>query len=1569
MDWASLVRRRRISAEFDPRTAPHAALVRSLVTAHVPKLQARLRGHALETLALRVLDLERSPVPLQDESPPAQLAIIALRLQQIIGVLEVEEQALTRKFAAFNHMYMRHEDVEERRYLIASYLKENITDPEELAADLLALDRYLGLDALRERHNRAVLACSIQVELALIWLAEAVPKIAAHDDGDQALGRLGGARLPETCAAGLIGGRRWQVRWAAGRALVALAELVADGLSLDVRAALGDARRAAGMRDDHPWVQAAGLEAAVLLDPDNASTLISERLFAAEGSRDHFVRKLALQIALRRLPPAQVDELVSRCVAGVDRSDHVRLGLVEIALQLGWQRGGSHLAVLAGVAQPGETSPKVQGAAAIAIRRLAARAARYPSDDLTVRAAAQLLVRIPTQRGGFPVVTMCEELTGLAGDLAANAPHLLDELAPLWLDALGQIIADDDTSSHIAETAAAAAEAIERERDPTRRTVTRELERVIAAIPSGRRGVAKLPEGLPVDEDLMGRVLADLTRRSWGASASLRAGRWIIWRGDRFRRRLWRILHEVRSPLPNKRQAWVHTVGRTYPGELRAHPGLLEEATATTVPGERVNVDSEGSWCRHLPQIDDLVELSITRPRPVRIISSLGTTIVAPPARLKQRLRNWLAIAWSYRRLAGLRLASLRAYRDPQRRRYIELLAADYGIEVRFEPHSRPGLAGHAAPLSRNTSELFTNMDDVRMAGADNAAESQASDRCDTAERAAEHATPSDVGSDSASIVRPHPDGVDSDAADGSSTGARPGLGPNVRHSDESSSDVADEEAEPVAPTAPLTALALPAPLEVVRRWFADHAYYFSSPSENSQTALVAFAGVLAAVFWTRGWVKRWQVDSARRAIPMTIGGWGTRGKSGTERLKAGLLDGLGFDVFVKTTGCEAMFIHSAPLQQPVEIFIYRPYDKATIWEQMALVRLGARLRCQAFLWECMALNPKYVQLLQHDWMHDDIVTLTNCYPDHEDIQGPVGFNVAQVITEFIPTRSTLVTSETSYLPMFQDVCARRGTTMYTVGERESELIADDVLELFPYREHPRNIALVTRVAEELGIDPDLARLTMAENVVADLGVLKAYPRARVRGRYLAFVCGNSANERTGFINNWRRMKLDKLDYERDPDKLVVTVVNNRADRIARSEVFARILVRDVAFDRHVLIGTNLRGLRGFLETALDDYLNELSLIEIGELKQGEVPPVVAARVGRELGNLRIPPATAESALVRLAIYARPAGLAVAAEKRAELAAAIAPLFDGDVAAAVDIAVVRRALTDDRRLASTLDAALIAATEPQPLDDFPETLADPTRDEVVEPILFELARMQIRSRLEARVRNVFSNPTEAARQEFLTAFAAAYRAMFLAQVITVEDSGATGDQIIEQCARCVPPGSDVCLMGTQNIKGTGLDFVYRWLALDKVVSCLREQAGPRHDRRMAALVELEAFEDHGMVDTGFARAMLAREPAQAAGPDELAARQRIAAKVEAIWQHRTKALAEQRKAGVADRVAAWGEGWLDWIDSIRRGNAAAAIIDDLVAARISHQRASVEMRKVVGRLKGGWLIKALRRAK
>ncbi len=946
------------------------------------------------------------------------------------------------------------------------------------------------------------------------------------------------------------------------------------------------------------------------------------------------------------------------------------------------------------------------------------------------------------------------------------------------------------------------------------------------------------------------------------------------------------MLHELRNPLPNKRQAWVHTTGRTYPGELRAHPTLLDEATATTVPGERVTVDSEGSWARHLPGVDDVLDLPVWSGRPVEVVSSLGTTIVeGPPTRLR-RLANRVRIAWRYRELAGARLASLRTYRDRRRRRYVEELARRYGVAMRFEPHRRDAAGAVAAPVPPAVTELF-------------------------------------VGAEEAAASSPS-------AASG------------------------------------VTALALAGPLTELGDWLASHRAYFTSPTQNSQLALVAFGGALATLFFTGGWRKRREIEHARAAIPLTIGGWGTRGKSGTERLKAGMLDGLGFEVFVKTTGCEAMFIHSAPMAQPVEIFIYRPYDKATIWEQRALLLLAARLRAEVFLWECMALNPRYVQQLQRDWMKDDLVTLTNCYPDHEDIQGPAGFNVADVITEFIPDRSTLVTSEASYLPMFRDVCRRRGTTLYTVGERDAELIADDVLDLFPYREHPRNIALVTRVAVELGLEPDLARLTMAQNVVPDLGVLKAYPRCRVRGRYLTFVCGNSANERTGFMNNWRRMKLDQLDLDREPHRLVVTVVNNRADRISRSEVFARILVRDVAFDRHVLIGTNLKGLRGFLDAALDDYLRETSLVEPDELRPGAVPDVVATRVARELGNLRIPRPAAEAALVRLAIYAAPAGAVVDATRRDALAAEVTRWLRDGLDGAVELADVRKQVQGDRALVDAARAALVARTTPEPEDDWPETLESPTVDDAIEAFTAELARMVVRARLEDRLTRLFAAPSEAARGAFRAEFAAAYRAMFLAQVEVIEDAGATGDQIIERCARSVPPGSEVTLMGTQNIKGTGLDFVYRWLALDLVVRTLREQASGREDRRLAALIELEGFEDHGLVDTGLARAILARLPPHRPGPDEAAARQRIAAKVEAIWQRRRAALVEQKKAGLLDRVAAWTEGWLDWMDSVRRTHAARRIVDDLVEQRISHGRASIEMRKLVGRVKGGWLVKALR---
>ena len=1477
---------------FNPATAPHRPIIAAAINAHLPALHRRLRQRQINAFIDELVAMERNPAVFAIE-PPQLLALLCDRAAQIAAIAEGQRESLARNFTLYAQRFGKADPLEQAQ-LIETYLRDTVQAPNALRADVAAMRRHLGFDALRERNLALMLDRTIATELGLWFLAQALPEVRKDAD---AAAQLQASRLLKLASNQLDSAVRWQVRWAAGHALEGCIGLINDrsnavttDASIDqLLTTLDDV---IGRQDEHPWVQAAALYCASALSPAAAIRRCEASLNATTGAFDMYRRKLILRHVSKTVPIETAVEIITSRIQAVDDSEHVRLGAVEFAADMLRQLTATPTSIAAhtlasnyliAMTTMQEPSFRVRAKAAIVLAALARDAVPAVVRELIVAT----LVEATGDSVPFTANVACDELAALADHWAAHDQPYLSAAAPAWLDALHIQLRAPGIAPHSAESISACAEHIHHAADPQKRELLRTIESALQTVAPGQRTVVQLDELAGViNPDEVARGLGELTRRNWGVSAKLRGHRLTVWRGDRFRRRFWRIVHELRNPLPNKRQAFWHTIGRTYPGPMRAHPGLLDEATATTVPGERVTVDSEGSWGRHLPPVDDALDAA-TATHPITVASSYGLTTLQPPASRWQRMRNRVVLAWRYRELAATRLSSLGTYRDRFRRRYVEELRQRYGVTVSFTPHER----NHDAPIPRDVADLF-------------------------------EATTITIAESSEATLPPG-----------------------------------------ITNTAPTLALAVPLVGGAVD-WLRNNESYLRSPTQNSQAALVAFGIGMTALFFGRAWQKRRQVDDARAGIPMTIGGWGTRGKSGTERLKAGMFDGLGFDVFVKTTGCEAMFIHSAPMQQPVEIFIYRPYDKATIWEQKSLLELAARFRTQVMMWECMALNPKYVQLLQHEWMNDDVVTLTNCYPDHEDIQGPAGFNVAQVITEFIPTKSTLITSEATYLPMFEQVAARRGTTMYTVGEREAELIGDDALNLFPYREHPRNIALVTRMAEHLDIETDLARLTMAQYVVPDLGVLKAYPPATVRGRKLTFVCGNSANERTGFINNWRRMKLDQLDLDADPEKLVITVVNNRADRISRSEVFARILVRDVAFDRHVLIGTNLEGLQGFLANALDTYLVEQSLVEADELKAGDVAPAVAARIAREFGNLRIPRPVAGEVLRRLQLFGRAANLTLDDSQRASLTVRLDDLFAAT--GSFDFAAVQAATEADAALKQALADALVAAPDAA-ASLGSESLDAATLDDILNHLLYDVARMQIRARLETAARTMFATADQSVRQRFVDDFKAAYRAMFMSQVIVIEDAGASGDQIIDRCARCVPPGCDVVLMGTQNIKGTGLDFVYRWLAMDKVVVCLKDIDHPRAERRGAAMAELESFEDYGMIDTGLLRAVLAKDAPDYISDDDRAARARIAAKADVIWQKRRAALIEQKKAGWLDRVANFAEGALDWGDSVRRARGAKQILDDLVAQRMTHAKASVEMRKLVGRVKGGWLAKSLKK--
>jgi poly-gamma-glutamate synthase PgsB/CapB len=384
-------------------------------------------------------------------------------------------------------------------------------------------------------------------------------------------------------------------------------------------------------------------------------------------------------------------------------------------------------------------------------------------------------------------------------------------------------------------------------------------------------------------------------------------------------------------------------------------------------------------------------------------------------------------------------------------------------------------------------------------------------------------------------------------------------------------------------------------PLVVAQLW-SDFQDYFGSIYDNSLRDLAIISGTAISAFLLRSlWLYR-SLRLARKRIPLVIGGWGTRGKSGTERLKAALFNGLGLRMMSKTTGCEARFLYSQEGTAQQDIPIFRPMGKATIWEQGHLLKLADKMDTEVVLWECMALNPTFVHILQRDWMRDDLSTITNTHPDHEDLQGPSGYDVAQTIGRFVPANGKLITTEEHMLPILKSQAERSETEITAVGWLQAGLLPEDLLERFPYDEHPYNIALVTQMAESLGIEPDLALKEMADRVVPDLGVLKTFGAVSIAGRQLSFVNGMSANERLGCLTNWNRLGFDDLTLDKHPEAQITLLVNNRVDRIARSRVFAEIIVRDLKCDQIAIVGTNVEGMERYLMQSWEKYLDEQDL-------------------------------------------------------------------------------------------------------------------------------------------------------------------------------------------------------------------------------------------------------------------------------------------------------------------------------------------------------------------------------------
>jgi gamma-polyglutamate synthase len=1379
---------------------------------HLTPLDARLRAPALSALSARLVALTDGQL---DSDWSLVQALVAAATEAMNRVDELGRQAreLTERYEAAGSEAARATIVREQ-------LAGSEPDRTRLVRDLRAMRRHLDLDVLLERSAEQVSIELDRVELAYRaatrLLAKTAEPSARGPDPEplvrQAFEHVKGSSVEVVAVEALRFLRAALARHPVGERLPLLG---AERFRTLARYA-ADPQRGA-------WIQVAALELCVAAEPGRVNEIVAARLRNRAGKDGMIVRYHALGL-LRDAAGDVKTRCTTARLALDDPSEHVRQGLATLLAE--WATPGA-IETLAGLClNPGPASVRGHALREFA-RRVSAGSEVLRALEAVLVTFLQQLEREPLPRASFVLLDIVLEIIR---DLACGP------LAPLEPSSvvlrLSALIASTHLTPGQAERVSTLLLTLEVRGNRKLEELRQTFEKALRGLEEGERVLVELPPETP--REAIEKALAVETLDDFPVSLRDRGGgRYVLGLGERRRFRLWRLLHELKTPAPDKRMGYAHSQARYREAELSVAPARLGEVTPTRVPGERHLHHELGTWAQFLPRVDDLLAVSGLPAARRRIVTAVGTLTVTGAGTLLARLRAWTILTLRYARFADLREVSLSA-REPEVRLAYTAELRRLGFRVTLENTS-----GTIGELSYNRRP-----------------------------RAVE----------------------------------------------------------------PYFAAGLLPPFELGRT-LKELGYALASPRLTTafHLALVVWL-VLAGMLFRAAWIRR-RIAKNLALIPLRIGGWGSRGKSGSERIKAALFHALRFDVVVKTTGCEAMLIHARRDREARELFLYRPYDKATIWEQEKVVGFGARLGAQVFLWECMALQPRFVGILMKEWMQEEIATLTNAYPDHEDIMGPGGEDVARVIGTFMPEQGVVFTAEEQMLPLIRDAARRRGSELVCVSPIDAALLPADLLARFPYNEHPSNIAMVLALGAHLGVDREWALVKMGDHVVADLGVLKTYPTVEFAGRRLTFSNGMSANERAGFLSNWTRLGYGELDPDAQPDTCSVVVVNNRADRVPRSHVFAQVVARDAICEHIVLIGTNLVAMRRFIVEQFDGWLEAVSLGDVGDVEGG---------VGRALTTLE-----------RVHVSHRMETL----ERRLSLALASTGLSLDEATARVKDSKLSERLSTPAEAAGLASELLGGYAEPP--DTAPGTLPAATD---VKAHLERLCRHHAgATSVLAEVRAGLERGDSAAAHAALSRF---LRGIWQERIIVVEDSSATGDQVIERIAKSVAPGLSARVLGCQNIKGTGLDFAYRWVSIGDVDGALtRLESEPQ--KREAALRWLRSHGDYGLCDARLAlsrvRALLERsEPEWGPLKGELSALVQHLTRVEAARAARLGgAPTRSRFARVLDAV----EPMVDHLDSVRRSRRAERVMRDLFDRRVSQSRAAVLLRDLVSRGKGGWLAK------
>ena len=319
--------------------------------------------------------------------------------------------------------------------------------------------------------------------------------------------------------------------------------------------------------------------------------------------------------------------------------------------------------------------------------------------------------------------------------------------------------------------------------------------------------------------------------------------------------------------------------------------------------------------------------------------------------------------------------------------------------------------------------------------------------------------------------------------------------------------------------------------------------------------------GALALVLVISGLLEFRSHQLVLSNIPVRIHVNGTRGKSSVTRLIAAGLRAGGKRTFAKTTGTAPRVIDA----EGIDRIIHR-LRSPSIGEQVRLLKYFSAEKPDVVVMECMAVQPQYQWISEHQMVKSDIGVITNARPDHLDEMGPTDVDVVRSLCNSVPIDGTLITAEEKYINILEEVAEQNGSEFLHSDESS---ISDSELNKFSYIEHPQNIAIALDVCKKMGIKRDVA-LTGMHSVKPDLGALIVWKLKGENGS-LQFVNGMAANDPVSTLQIW------KFVIDRYPTTSGSAVFfNSRDDRPLRTNQMLELTFEEIKPEHFIIRGDKI---------------------------------------------------------------------------------------------------------------------------------------------------------------------------------------------------------------------------------------------------------------------------------------------------------------------------------------------------------------------------------------------------------